>query len=50
MYNTETKIENESKFIDLGNEKIALKNIINFKYIRANREVSNKDIDKTLSL
>jgi predicted ATP-dependent endonuclease of OLD family len=49
-YNTETKKENESNYIDLDKEKISLKNIINFKYIRANREVSNKDIDKTLSL
>ncbi len=49
-FNTETKKENESNFIDLDKEKISLKNIINFKYIKANREVSNKDIDKTLSL
>ena len=49
-YNIETKKENESNYIDLDKEKISLKNIINFKYIRANREVSNKDIDKTLSL
>ena len=49
-FNTEAQKENESNFIDLDKEKISLKNIINFKYIRANREVSNKDIDKTLSL
>ena len=49
-YNTATQKENESNFIDLDKEKILLKNIINFKHIRANREVSNKDIDKTLSL
>ena len=36
-------------FIDLKKENISLKNIINYKYISAKREVSNKDVDKTLS-
>lgn len=36
-------------FIDLKKENISLKNIINYKYISAKREVSNKDEDKTLS-
>lgn len=36
-------------FIDLKKENISLKNIINFKYISAKRDVSNRDIDKTLS-
>lgn len=36
-------------FIDLKKENITLKNIINYKYISAKREVSNKDVDKTLS-
>jgi len=49
-YDQETKKENELNSIDLDSEKISLKDIINFKYIRANREVSNEDIDKTLSL
>ncbi len=49
-YDQETKKENELNFINLDSENISLKDIINFKYIRANREVSNKDIDKTLSL
>ncbi|MGH2279548.1 AAA family ATPase [Aliarcobacter sp. ERUVET-7] len=36
-------------FIDLKKENINLKNIINYKFISAKREVSNKDVDKTLS-
>jgi len=36
-------------FIDLKKENINLKNILNYKYISAKREVSNKDVDKTLS-
>jgi len=38
------------EIIDLDREKISLKNIINFQYIRAERDISNKEIDKTLSL
>ncbi|MDM5270775.1 ATP-dependent endonuclease [Sulfurovum sp. zt1-1] len=37
------------EFIDLKKEGISLKNIINYRFISAKREVSNKDIDKTLS-
>ena len=37
------------KFIDLEKEKITLKNVINYKFIKANRDVSNKDSDKSLS-
>lgn len=36
-------------FIDIKKENINLKNIINYKFISAKREVSNKDVDKTLS-
>jgi len=39
----------ESNFINLDKEKINLKDIINFKLISAKREVTNKEIDKTLS-
>lgn len=39
----------ESNFINLDKEKINLKDIINFKFISAKREVTNKEIDKTLS-
>lgn len=41
--------QNIIDFIDLRKENINLKNIINYKYISAKREVSNKDVDKTLS-
>ncbi|PID99513.1 ATP-dependent endonuclease [Candidatus Saccharibacteria bacterium] len=40
---------NNEKFIDLEREKISLKNVINYKFIKANRDVSNKDSDKSLS-
>lgn len=39
----------EDNFIDLKNDNISIKDIINFKYISARRDVTNKDIDKTLS-
>lgn len=42
-------IVNESNFIDLDKEQISTKDIINFKYISARRDVANKDVDKTLS-
>jgi len=41
--------KNEANFIDLENEKISLKDVINYKFIKANRDVSNKDSDKSLS-
>ncbi len=41
--------KNEENFIDLEKEKIHLKNVINYKFIKANRDVSNKDSDKSLS-
>lgn len=37
----------ESNCIDI--KQIAIKDILNFKYISARRDVSNKDVDKTLS-
>lgn len=43
------KIINENNYIDLDKELISTKDIINFKYISARRDVANKDIDKTLS-
>lgn len=43
------KIINENSYIDLDKELISTKDIINFKYISARRDVANKDIDKTLS-
>jgi len=47
--NKDTQIVNEANFIDLDKEVISIKDIINFKYITARREVANKEIDKTLS-
>ncbi len=39
----------ETKFINLENEKINLDNIISFKYINAKREVANKEPSRSLS-
>ena len=39
----------EEKFIDLVKEGISLKDIINFKYISARRDVTNKEKESTLS-
>ena len=41
---------NEEKYINLINEGINLKEILNFKFISARRDVTNKEIDKTLSV
>jgi predicted ATP-dependent endonuclease of OLD family len=49
-FDVKTKIENNDKYLDLDIEKISLKEIINFKFISAKRDVSNKEIDKTLSI
>lgn len=43
------KKANENISIDLETEKISVVDIINFKYISAKRDVTNKDVDKTLS-
>lgn len=48
-YDIVEKKINESNFIDLDKESISLKDVINFKYISAKREVTNKEVDKTLS-
>lgn len=48
-FDIENEKPNESVFLDLDKEKVSLKNILSFKYISAKREVTNKDIDKTLS-
>lgn len=42
--------DDEKRFVDLDKENILLKNILNFKYISAKRDVTNKENDKTLSL
>jgi putative ATP-dependent endonuclease of OLD family len=45
------KVILEERFIDLDNisTRVNLKNVINFKYISARRNVTNKEADKTLS-
>ncbi len=40
---------NEPIYINLEDEKTSIKDIINFKYISARRDVTNKEVDKTLS-
>jgi predicted ATP-dependent endonuclease of OLD family len=42
-------INDELNFIDLDKNKISLKDVINFKFIKANRDVSNKEPEKSLS-
>lgn len=44
-----TTLANETNYIDLIKEEISTKEIINFKFISAKRDVTNKEIDKTLS-
>lgn len=48
-FDISNKVVLEESYIDLGKENISLHNIINFKYISAKRDVTNKEIDKTLS-
>lgn len=48
--NKDSQQVNEANFIDLDKETIGIKDIINFKYISARREVANKEVDKTLSM
>lgn len=45
----DNQIVNDENFIDLDKELISIKDIVNFKYISARREVANKEVDKTLS-
>jgi predicted ATP-dependent endonuclease of OLD family len=40
---------NATNYVDLDSEGISLKDIINFKFIPAKRDVTNKEFDKTLS-
>lgn len=39
----------ESRDVDLLKEEISTKDILNFKFISAKRDVTNKEVDKTLS-
>jgi predicted ATP-dependent endonuclease of OLD family len=49
QYDREAGKENDLIFTDLVKEGISIDNIINFKWISARRNVSNKDSDKALS-
>ena len=48
-YNISEKKLDEKNFIRLDDENISIKNIINFKYISAKRDVTNKERENTLS-
>jgi len=48
-YNISTGVVNESVYLNLIIEEISTKEILNFKFISARRDVTNKEIDKTLS-
>ena len=48
-YKISEKKLNEKNFIRLDDENISIKNIINFKYISAKRDVTNKEKENTLS-
>lgn len=48
-YKKTVDIADEQKFIDLEKEKISITDVINFKYIKADRDVSNKETGKPLS-
>lgn len=48
-YDMATNTVNENNFIDLEREGINIKNIIDFKYISARRDVTNKEKEYTLS-
>ncbi len=48
-YRLDTEEVNEENFIDLEKEVISIKDVISFKYISARRDVTNKEVDKTLS-
>lgn len=50
LYDVSENRENDSKFIDLSELKGIVRNIVNFKYIPAKRDVTNKESNKTLSL
>lgn len=49
-FDTTSNMEDESDFVDLDAEGVDLSKIINFKWISARRNVSNKDTDNSLSL
>ncbi|GGD64294.1 ATP-dependent endonuclease [Emticicia aquatilis] len=48
-YDIATETINNNNFIDLEKEGISIKNIIDFRYISARRDVTNKEKENTLS-
>jgi len=48
-YDLATARVNEGVFLNLEDQKISIRDIINFKFISARRDVTNKEVDKTLS-
>lgn len=48
-FNIQNQQENDLNFIDLDKAKISIKDVINYKFIKANRDVSNREPDKSLS-
>ncbi|MFM7458430.1 MAG: ATP-dependent nuclease [bacterium] len=49
-FNVADQSINEAKYINLDQEKISISDIINFKFISAKRNVTNKETDKGLSV
>jgi len=49
VYKKTIDLKNETNYIDLDKAKISIKNVINYKFISASREVSNKENNKSLS-
>ena len=49
-FDIESNLEDDTDFVDLDAEGINLSKIINFKWISARRNVSNKDADNSLSV
>lgn len=49
-YDKASGIVNEDTYLNLISEEISIKEIINFKFISARRDVTNKEVDKTLSV
>lgn len=49
FFDVKVGIEDDDIFIDIDKEGISVSDIINFKFISAKRDVTNKEVDKTLS-
>ena len=49
LYDSDKEKPNELVYLDLRQEKISLNKILRFKYISARRDVTNKEVDKSLS-